>query len=728
MSAVVSKHRAIHADPGLARHAQVVPSVMVPEIRGDLDCWVGKIRVEDLLRWVRMADMPESAQQDLCRKIVKRTRARADKVWALRTGVRLVQGWEERLSTTERVRMQPLQFTDERPLEMWTIRELKEGLKLPLDQVLHMLAKLEALYWVAPPASGAPSRVGQQQASNFLPLTAEVRQLAEQVLELPWLNDVTGDDLRFGYFDDGRLSDWLRKTVKPDTTEVSPEFVSLLRNLLAADRMTAIEEAHALAEAGARICVPRANDAQIGRWTGMLVSRYLSPSGAGRTLQEVGDLFDVTRERIRMVCEELETKLAGVPICTPALNRVLHAAARNAPNEVEVLDHQLRRFIGDGAGIESLTAWAHFLGNANPPIFCERVRRQVRGEYADLTLVQKRGGPAWAKALLRHVHNDIAMVGCTNVLRIAGRLAVQEEVAPGKEAIESALESLAGFRWLVKESGWFTVGDVSSCATATRVRKIMAVAKESVGADEIAGALASDDKWMYRETSNMGLATPPVHVLRELFLGWPWLRVVQRGRFVAADGVDQSGVLTEVEQACLAVIEANGGVACRFELKDVVMNQLGLTDVLLAAVLGSSPVFVRHEHGLYGAIGRRCEDKAVGNARWRVRSRMNTSANMPMDLAPHEFVANVTEASLGNEQYHLSGRHREKLAGQKHLVSDVDGNVVGEAKVTASGALSGLNCVFPLARPGDYFRIESLAEGLRVRHVTALDAPTSRDE
>lgn len=698
-----------------ARHAQVVPAFVAVDIRRPLESWVGEVRPIELLRWQRKGDLSESARRDLRNNIVKRTRVRAERLWVQRVGVRLADGWRERLTSVDRKRIEQLPLTAERPLEVWTLREVKEALRVPLEQTLGLLAKLEAVYWEPPLASKQRASDEQLDCGPPVAMTHELKELAASVLQLPWLGKVSPRDLRFGYPSEEPLAEWIRGRVSE--VAVPGSFPKLLERLAKADRLTAEEEARDLAIHAARECVPRVGGEDAAqRWVSMLLRRHIAPTGTGRTLLEVGKEFGVTRERIRQVCEAFEDLFAEADTCTPSLDRVLQAAARVVPIEVDELDEQLRRFIGPGAGLESLVSWAGVLGQEQLPVRCERVKTRVRGKLVDLTMVQAPDAPPWVEQMIRHVSRDSSMFGCTNVLRIAGRLALKEGIAPGQEAIETALEAAAGFRWLDKESGWFALGDGANCSAATRVRKIMAVAQDTVGTDDIAAALASDDIWMYRESTSMGLATPPVHVLRELFLRWPWLKVIQKSRFLAGESFDPAGALTEAEQACVDVIGANAGVACRFELKEVVLGQLGLTDVMLAALLGSSPVFERLEHGLYSVIGRRVGDAALNAARQRLRERGGTPSLIQLDLAPDEFIARVTEASLKNEQYHVPSRFHTRLAGKRLVTFATDGSSLGEARVSQSGALAGLNRLFPEVRCGDSYRIEVLAEGLRVRH------------
>lgn len=703
-----------------ARHAQVVPSFVVSSIARTLECWAGTVNPGELVRWERPADLTESARRELRTVIIKRLRAKSDWMWAQPTGVRLSDGWQERLVGSDMRGIQAvLARNPERPLDQLTLGEFRRSFGGTLERHLAVLARLEALYWTPPPRPALRPRVlVASQPAAPVP-REELQDIAERVLAQPWLADVSLQDLRFGYPGPGTLPEWLGEQLLEDP--VSDFAASLLHKLDAAARMTAAEEAHALTLAAGEECLPRMNPEAADRWPAMFLARHISPQGTGKTLVEIGNEHGLTRERVRQICEAFEKVLQQSEAVSPALDRALAAVARTAPCGVDDANEQLARFIGEGAGVESLIAWGQTLGRNDVGIQCHRVRRRLRGQLVDTTIVERADALPWVKPLIKHVSRDTSMFGCTNVLRVAGLLALRQGVAPGQEAIEAAVEASAVFRWLDKERGWFALGESDGSSVATRVRKIMAVAHDHVGADEIAAALASDDMLIYRETQSLGLAVPPVHVLRELFRTWSWLKVVQKGRFAAGEAFDASAVLSEAEQLAVEVIEQHDGVACRFELREAIEAKLQFTDVAVSAMLGSSPIFDRLEHGLYRLIGRRVGNAAVNSARVRMRMKAALHAG-PHPLADeNEFLLRVTEAALKNEQYSVPSRFRGQLAGRRVFFQGASGQPVGEARVSQSGALRGLNSVFT-PRAGDVFRVAVNTDGLRVELLPVPDA------
>lgn len=710
-----------HADtappsPAAARHAEVVPSFIVPALARTLKCWAGTVNPGELVRWERPADLTESARRELRTVIIKRLRPRSEWMWAQPTGVRLVDGWRVRLVGSDMRGIEAvLARHSERPLEQLTLGEFRGAFGGKLERQLAVLARLEALYWTPPPRPAQRPRVFVAPQSAAPVPASELQDLADRVLALPWLATVTQQDLRFGYPGPGTLPEWMREQL---LEEMVPFFTaSLLRKLDDASQMTAAEEARALTLAAGQECLPPTNPEAAERWPAMFLARHIAAQGTGKTLVEVGDANGLTRERVRQICETFEDVFHRSEAVTPALDRALAAVARIAPCGVDEANQQLARFIGEGAGVECLIAWAQTVGQKSIAIRCHRVRRRLRGQLVDTTVVERADALPWVKPLINHVSRDTSMFGCTNVLRVAGLLALKEGVAPGQDAIEAALQGSAVFRWLDTETGWFALGETDGSSVATRVRKIMAVAHDHVGADEIAGALASDDMLIYRETQSLGLAVPPIHVLRELFRGWPWLKVVQKGRFTAGETFDPAGALSDAEQLAVDVIEQHDGVACRFELREAIEAKLQFANVAVSAMLGSSPIFDRLEHGLYRLIGRRVGDAALNAARTRMRMKAALHLAAPLsDARPNEFGFRVTEAALRNEQYNVPSRFHPRLAGRRIPIAGPDGRRLGDARISQSGALSGLNRLFSPAA-GDMFRVEVETDAIQVHHV-----------
>jgi hypothetical protein len=699
---------AMTADAHLAtrplRHAAVVPSQVIALLRAPLRTSLGVVELSELLAWPRASEVPEYLRREMLNDILKRLRHRAEVLWALPTGVRLTDGWQAVVAASDRPKLeQLLRASAPRELPALTVRELKTALAAPLERVLGLLARLEALYWTPGPAGTPTGRFAPGREP--VAVTPQIRADLARAVALPWTATVRTTDLRFGFPGAGTLREWLAQWLDAD-------------------------EAQALARAVSQARRARAGATTTERWARMLLARYLSPHGPGRTLEEVGAQFGVTRERVRQVCFLMERTLVEAASATPALDRLLAALARTVPCSPDEANEQFARFLGEDVGTESLIDWARMLGRENLPVQLVHTRAHVRGALVSVKMFEAAQAANWVGAALRHASRDCSQVGCTHIVRVAGLLALEEGAAPGAAALETALAATAGFRWLSPQSRWFTLGSTDDCAAANRLRKILAVATEPVNTDQIAAAFATDDIWLYRESPGLGLATPPLHVLRELFAGWAWLRVVQKNRFVPVEALSAEALLSRSERLALAAIEAHDGVACRFEVVEAVRVQESDSPMAATVMLGASPIIEKLEHGLYKLRGRRVGHAAIDAARLRLRTRM-TRGTPPLEAEPQAahpdgFALQVTAAALRNEQYTVPLGYRSRLAARTVPVCDAQGAAHGVARVSPSGVLRGVNRLFADLRAGEWLHIDLTPAGLRVRR-TAQPPPTGVD-
>ncbi len=236
---------------------------------------------------------------------------------------------------------------------------------------------------------------------------------------------------------------------------------------------------------------------------------------------------------------------------------------------------------------------------------------RVGSDIVRIVTVQPAGGLSWSEVIFRLALHDVSFIGCTSVLRLAGRLALEHGVALSRQSLLSLMQAAPGFTALDEAGCWFTCGDRGlGSPLATRVRKITAVARESVRVDEIAAALITDDHWLPRNKEHE-CSMPAMNVLHALLRSWDWLEQRGYNRFVARKVVPLD-VLSESERLAVQVIQASGGIATWGQINDT---------LAVSVMLNSSPIFVRFEQTLYGVIGQRVSETALAAARQERRWR-----------------------------------------------------------------------------------------------------------
>ena len=520
------------------RHPRVLPSFAVAFVVRPLECSVGTVDSRELLAWPRLSLPSNGTASDLRAQFVKRRRASFDVIWNARVNVKIVEDWRRALNDDERLRLLPLLRNEDaiHAFPQLTLRAVKDAMRMPVADTLGVLAKLEALYWV--PSLGRRASSARIKTLAEISIDADFVERMQSCLASPWIDALEPDDLRFPRVDGQKLAPWIGAQLsKPVLSGMEHD---LCLRLLAADKASWIDELADLVLCGIEHADPRpGSDEARQRWIGIFMARYGGPRGL--ELQTVGDRFGITRERVRQICDAILVSLRAQPVKMPALERLLSAAARVMPLPMEDADTQLARFLGDGCGLQAAMQFAEAMGLPSPVRQASPLARTHAG-YKPVSIVEAASAPAtWVSAALAHARRDCTFVGCTNFIRIAGLLAIEQGVAQDLETLQAVFSKAPGFRLLNAESGWFTLADSENSAAATRMRKLMSVVAGSVDIDTVASALMTDDRWFYRE-GGRALAVPPLHVLAELFASWNWLTANGHNKYTAKIHLDPKSV------------------------------------------------------------------------------------------------------------------------------------------------------------------------------------------
>lgn len=595
------------------RHAKVLPSFAVSFVVRPLDCGLGSIDARELLAWLRPGLPSSGTASDLRAQFVKRRRASFDAIWNSSVNVKIVENWRRATNDEERLRLLPL-LRDEAAINAFpqlTLRTVKEALRMPVADTLGVLAKLEALYWIPTPWRRAPST--DVQALAEVSTNAGFVERMQVCLASAWIDALEPDDLRFPGIDGQKLAVWI--SAQLERPVLSGPVHDLCVRLLAADKASWADELADLVIYGIEHADPRpGSDVAKLRWIGIFLARYGGPRGL--ELQTVGDRFGITRERVRQICDAILVSLRAQPVKMPALERLLNAATRVMPLSMEEANAQLARFLGDGCGLQAAMQFAEVMGLPSPVRQASPLARTLGG-YKPVSIVEAASAPAtWVTDALVHARRDCTFVGCTNFIRIAGLLALEQGVAQDLETLQAVFSKAPGFRMLNAESGWFTLADSESSAAASRMRKLMSVMEGSVDIDTVASALMTDDKWFYRE-GGRALAVPPLHVLAELFSGWGWLTANSHNKYTVKTRLDAKAVLSKTELGAIEALEMHGGVATRAELAAHLMGSLGVSNMAVSQVVATSCALCKLDHAIYGIRGRALAAEALVEARKR---------------------------------------------------------------------------------------------------------------
>lgn len=605
------------------RHAQVLPSFAANLMKRRMQVNGEKVSGEELLAW--RGTLPNYIRANAIRnKFVKGHRPRFEILCNSPIGVHLRPGWEGSVTPIYQTRLRAAidSLTDASQFPKLTLRQLKELLRMPVAELLELLAKLESSYWTAEHSNQLIQKpLHPETPLQMLAVTDEWLADVNIVLQAGWVDRVSDDDLRFGGTGQQSIGTWMRETIAQSS--VSETVVALGNALVRANMASWTQELEELAQAALSHTKRRpGNNEARQRWVRIFLAKLRGPRP--RTLQEVGDEFSLTRERVRQICSTIEDALAANAVATPALDKLLAAAARIAPVTAEQADHELSKLLGSGTGIYCALEFAEVLGK-KPDVIAGTTNVRTPHGIEHIPMIRLRDQASdWMTKAIQAVRKDCRGVGCSNYVRIAGIMSLDEGVVIDQRELEGLLEAVPGYRVLDKEGGWFTVALGEETAIANRLKKLFAVASQSITVDDLLIAAVTDDRWL--QLAGRGLCIPPIHVLIQLVSSWTWLHKDRHNKMRPIEPIAPQAVLTEIELLAIEVIVANDGVATRSDLAKVIVADRGWTNVALSFALGSSPVFMKIEHSIYRVAGRTLSAPALVEARLR-RDRELRQAN-----------------------------------------------------------------------------------------------------
>ena len=368
----------------LGTHAQVIPSVLVQFVRRSVSYSHGHFRPADLAAWPFPTPLTDLERTQLAAVLLNRFRATGSDAWqSMPLEVEWTKNREDWLK-----RCFPREYLEALPRELdaWqrlSLMDFKRAWKKPTAFVLGLVAKLEAADWLdRQVATEAMSWLKEQPEPAFL-TEDEARKAVEDACSLPWLAAVQSTDLRFKSVGPAGIRSALQSFADANEKQ-RQSLLKIAAIAIAADRQSLVQELEAMAWASLPYCVPGPQVGNESKWVAIFVARYSGARGAS-TLAEVGARFDLTRERIRQVCERFETALKEHPSAWPALDRVARIASRVAPCSLEEANSQIEPHLGPGMGMEVAVDLAEMLGQEAADSYWRRSdpgSRRLRGGAA----------------------------------------------------------------------------------------------------------------------------------------------------------------------------------------------------------------------------------------------------------------------------------------------------------------------------------------------------------
>jgi hypothetical protein len=280
-----------------------------------------------------------------------------------------------------------------------------------------------------------------------------------------------------------------------------------------------------------------------------LIARFGWAGKAPLTLEESGQLLDVTRERIRQIQNRILGKLPEHTIFLPQLRRALVMLESFVPSKIDVAALYLKQ---EGITEKTFDPRSVIAAAADCGIECSIRIQTVRGEKLVVSKKQK----AAAEALMKYARKQAGASGATNVSEVVEQVAQEGFEITNKKALR-LLRSHKKVSFLTEDWFWFPEITIARNRLRNVSRRMLAVTS-TLKISDIRGGLRR--VYSFRNSTGTArswpLRVPPSQVLTEFFKQHPEFSIDEDGNAVSAEKLDYRKELGPAEQIFVDAIRS----------------------------------------------------------------------------------------------------------------------------------------------------------------------------
>lgn len=341
------------------------------------------------------------------------------------------------------------------------------------------------------------------------------------------------------------------------------------------------------------------------------------------TLQAIGDVFGVTRERVRQVVDKMLFRIGDLHVDTHVLAQLRGDVKSRVPMRMEELDQELRPQLGEQLSVVGADRFSR-------DVFGLPVTDVFAGIGARAkTLPPVAVAPNEFDAQLTRAIRDAALkvirsVGAAQIHLVTGMAG--EELARGLsvQVVRKAIQIQAGFEWLNEKDGWFWLGPEHENRVLLAVRKMLSVADRKLDVEVIQGGLTRARLERYREDKARPVRIDlPQPLLVDMLRRVPWLERIQHNDFRLREPVTPASALSEVELAIYQALKIHGSIASRYSLMKTLADAGSVKPNSANMIMDGTPIVQRITDGVYALRGVPFSPAAYEQALQTVGGPMN---------------------------------------------------------------------------------------------------------
>jgi len=411
------------------------------------------------------------------------------------------------------------------------------------------------------------------------------------------------------------------------------------------------------------------------------------------TLQQVGEVADVTRERIRQIVLRAQRKLQAARLDM----RQLRAAIKCLEKAVVLSDNAAAELLMvEGLAEGQVTARGLLRAAESFGIITK-----LNGERVDeCEFIGLPKGLAVLKSIRPVAQRAVTKWGCSTIDEVTAEINGKVEVAVTRELVSDVLRAQTGFRFLDEETAWFWLENVSRNRLLNSLDKILAVTPQ-VDLCALRIGVARNRR--------MEGFSPPTRVLRALCEQLNDCEVV--GGNIVVD--KRPRLLTEElshnEQTMLAVFREHGPVLSYSNARLLCINA-GINEVTTDIYLRNSPILYRASIGVYTIVGAAVHPGEVAAVAKTIRRTRRSKVIQDYGWKPDGscvwIIYKLSDAAFRSGVIGVPAGIRRYIAAGGYELLLHDGSRVGHIGIRDS-RVWGLHPFFRWrgVETGDYLRI-----------------------
>lgn len=420
-------------------------------------------------------------------------------------------------------------------------------------------------------------------------LTAEAKKLGKmtEALQIQFTDPRLGGLLRAMDTESNNVGEMVRRFIKRRLDPPDPE--RLCEEL--AEVGARIEQLSGLPleEELVQIFAPSRHDRDR-----QIVAEYYGWDGqGGHTLEELGQRYGLSRERIRQVCVRAIKRNRDTVVFAPVLDRALEFLGTRFPRGLEDLQAEFDAagFSTCGVSVASVRQAGLFLGR--------RVEFEVvdvgRGRLAVASKLAELPG-----VIIQAARQVVSNYGAARTADVLAELANQLADKVDPALVRETLQARSDFCWLDANRTWFRLDSLPQYGLPNMIEKILSV----VGQIEVVKLRTAMAR--YRRT---GRTLPPPKILLEFCRHMRHTRV-ERNLVISDPARDWRKVLLGVERTMVELLTEHGPMMERTAFEEL-CNRRGINRFSFNAIVMCSPVLAQYARGVYGLLGVKADRKAI---------------------------------------------------------------------------------------------------------------------